>query len=98
MPINGLDAVKAKLAKLAELKQVSLGELFNPEFLAANTNFPDVQEMFDRSGFKVASIEDIEAIPEEEWESYIAANTQFSSWHEMREAALGELLRKHLDS
>lgn len=96
MPVKGLDAVRKKLKKLEEIKQVSFGELFNPEFMAANTDFQNSGEMFERSGFKCESMEDIEAIPDDEWDVFVSANTRFDTWNEMRELAFGQFLKKSL--
>ena len=96
MPVKGLDEARRKLKRLGEIKQVSFGELFNPEFMAANTDFQSIGEMFERSGFKHDSREDIEAIPDEEWNSFVAANTRFSSWGEMQKVAHSLFIKKTL--
>mgnify|MGYP003384897349 CR=1 FL=1 len=93
MPDKGLDEFRRKLE---QIKQVSLGELFNPEFMAANTDFQSVGEMFERSGFKCDSLEDVEAIPDEEWDAFVSANTRFETWSGMRELALGQFFKKSL--
>lgn len=96
MPIKGLEEVRKKLKKLEEIKQVSFAELFNPEFMAANTDFQNITEMFERSGFKHDSMEDIKAIPDEEWDSFVSANTRFSTWEEMQKVAHSQFIKKTL--
>lgn len=96
MPVKGLDAVRKQLKKLEEIKQVSLGELFNPVFMSSNTDFQSIGEMFERSGFKSDSMEDIAAIPDDEWDAFVSAHTRFDSWSDMRELALGQFLKKSL--
>lgn len=96
MPSKGFDAVRKKLKKLEEVKQVSFGELFNPAFMSSNTDFQSIEEMFERSGFKCDSMEDIAAIPDDEWDAFVSANTLFASWNDMRELAFGQFLKKSL--
>lgn len=96
MPVKGLDAVRKKLKKLTDIKQVSFGELFNPSFMASNTDFANIQEMFDQSGFKVESQEDLAAIPDDQWDDFVTARTRFASWADMQKAAFELFMKKAL--
>lgn len=96
MAIKGVDEVKRKLKKLGEMKQVSFAELFHPDFMAGSTDFATYEEMFDQSGFKVETAEDFAAIPDDEWEVFIQARTQFESWAQMQKAAFEQHLKRVL--
>ena len=62
-------------------------ELLTPSFLAGCTLFNSADELFEKSGYKIESQEDFNAIPDEPWDEFIRNNTSFSSWKEMLEAA-----------
>ena len=95
--ITGLDEVKKNLDNLSRkakevdgTHQVGISELMPDRFIQTHTGFNSVQEMYDKSGFKMESEKDLETIPDEEWDKYISDNTQFSNWQEMLDKA-GEL-------
>jgi hypothetical protein len=70
MRITGLEQFQNKLRELSDrLESVSdthsvpISELLSPSFLAGCTLFSTAQEMFEKSGFKLESQADFEAIP-----------------------------------
>ncbi|NUT60143.1 hypothetical protein [Herbaspirillum sp. C9C3] len=94
MEIKGLDEFSRHLKQLAEnaskidgTQNVPLPDLLTPEFMSAHTRFPNAQALFDGSGFKLDSVEDLKAIPDEDWDRYIQAESSFSSWRDMLSAA-----------
>ncbi len=105
LKIDGLDDVMRKLDRLASnaqtlhgKHQIPLQDILTSEFLQKHTPFQSVQEMFDKSQFKITSKEDLEAIPEELLDAYIKANTKFSTWNDMLTAAATEMITKKLFS
>lgn len=94
MPIKGLDEARQKLQELENLKSVSLGELLSPEFLSASSEFKSLEELLEKSGFKVDTPEEFLAIPDDEWETFIVSRTRFGSWEEMQKAAFQEFLAR----
>lgn len=62
---------------------VPFTELFNDKFMVKYTSFKTLDELFEKSGFKVESQEDFKNIPDAEWDIFIKENTKFSSWEEM---------------
>lgn len=90
--IKGLKEVQEKLKFLASLdgKKITLGELLPPEFISAASSYSSVQELFDASGFTVSSQEDLEAIPVEKWDNFIAEHTSYPSWAELKNSAMAE--------
>jgi len=94
MQITGLDELQRKLQELADGADALSGEhalpiseLLSPAFLATCTLFNSADEMFEKSGFKIESQADFEAIPDEQWDDFIRGNTSFPSWNEMLQAA-----------
>lgn len=85
---SGLKALAEHLKKLQEVSSVSLGDLFNPGFMVAHTNSPDFLSFCEAAGFKVESREDLEAIPDEPWDAFIHANTEFADWEDMQKSAM----------
>lgn len=98
MPIKGLEEARQKLQKLEDIKQVSLGQLLTPEFVSANTKFSNLDDMFQNSGFKADTAEDFAAIPDDEWDQFIASSTNFQTWEEMQKAAFQAFLARVVKS
>ena len=101
--IKGLDGVKKELDKttkqvrnVGNKKKISYGELFPNSFISRFTNFKTIDEMFDKNSFKIESLEDLEAIPDAEWDNFIRENTKFDSWGKMQETAFGEWTSKKI--
>ncbi|KNY26357.1 hypothetical protein [Pseudobacteroides cellulosolvens] len=79
-----------KAEELEGENEVSFEVLFNDNFIQKYTSFKTLGEMFDKSQYKVESAEDLDKIPEEELDAYVNKNTEFESWAEMMETAIGE--------
>lgn len=73
------------LQKLMDLgDSISFADLLSPAFIAEYTDFETIQELFEQSGYTVENMEDFAAIPDEEWDAFIAKNTRFDSWKAMQ--------------
>jgi hypothetical protein len=104
LEIKGLDEAQQRLddmtKRAAELdgkqQSVSLGNLLNDGFIAAHSKYASFDELLAASPFKVKTKEDFEAIPDGEWDTYIAANTSFESWEEMQHRAAAEFMAKQI--
>jgi len=101
--IKGLDGLQRKLDDLANKAaeidgshELSLTELFPDYFMLRFTQFSTMEEMFASSGFEINTQQDFENIPEDKWDSFIEAHTQFPSWYEMKQAAANEWIRKKM--
>ena len=101
--ISGLKELHKKLESLSKgaetidgKQNIPFPELFSPEFLATCSQFASIEELFEASGFKVESMEDFAAIPDEEWESFISSKTNHESWFAMQQAALALWTKKKL--
>lgn len=93
---SNINQLKKNLEEISNTNQLRFDELFNPEFLSEHSSFTSLEDMFDKSGFKVESAEDFKAIPDEEWEDFIVKNTSFESWVDMQKAAAVAVLSKRM--
>jgi hypothetical protein len=92
-----LDDTAKRAAELdGKQQEVQLSELLNDDFIAEHSSFASFDELLAASPFKVETKEDFEAIPDAEWNTYIAANTSFESWEEMQHKAAGKYLIKQI--
>jgi hypothetical protein len=104
LEMKGFDKVQRRLddmaKRAAELdgkhQVVSLSELLNDDFIAKHSSFTSFDKLLAASSFKVETKEDFEAIPDAEWDTYIAANTSFESWEEMQRQAASEHIGKQI--
>lgn len=105
LQIKGLDKIKRELKKLERkaeraggVRSVPLNELLTPSFMSRYTYFESVEEMFEKSDYPINSQEDFESIPQDNWDAFVNANTLFSSWQEMLNAAMMEQVKQHFES
>lgn len=100
MPIksdmSGLKKLAENAKKMHGTNEVKLTDLMPPEFISNCSQFENIEQLFDSSGFKVESKEDFAAIPDNEWEEFIVSNTSFNSWEEMQKQAMTEYAKKQL--
>jgi len=64
--------------------------------MSRNTQHATFSAFLEASGFMVESQADFEAIPDEEWDQFVRANSRFSSWEEMLQEAGQEWLKGKL--
>ncbi len=101
--MNGFDDLAKHLDDLAQRAQdldgqhsVPVAELMPPEFVSKCSSFGTIDALFEASPFKIESAEDFAAIPDDDWDAFIAQSTSFKSWEEMQEAAATEWTTKQL--
>lgn len=94
---KGFDELQNKLKKMVEgakelegQEQISIPDLLTEDFVSEHTKFRDAQQIFDESGFEINNAEDFKAIPDDDWDKYIAQISDFGSWSEMLKAATAE--------
>jgi len=90
------EQLKKNLEEISNTNQLRFDELFNIQFLSEHTSFTSLDDMFEKSGFKVESADDFKAIPDQEWEDFIIANTSFESWEDMQKAATVAVMSKRM--
>jgi hypothetical protein len=97
--INGLDSLKEQIEEIADLEGgVPMVEIFTPEFMKMYTDFESFDELLEASSWTVESQADFEAIPEDEFDTYIDENTEFPSWQVMYETGTNQYLERKLGS
>ncbi len=79
-----------KATALSEMNQVPITELLNPTFLAKHTRFADADELFEASGFKFETQEDLAAIPDDKWDEFIRSISSYPDWISMLNDATKE--------
>ena len=94
---TGLEKLQKNLKALSKKKEISFGELFPPDFMRRYTHASSIDDFISECGFKVETIEDFKAIPDDAFDAYVKSSTVFSSWREMEEKAHEEYIRKALD-
>lgn len=101
--IKGLDEIKQKLEQIKRNTVELSGEhvieykdLFTPEFMNKYTDSESIDELLQSSGFIISSSEDIEKLPDKEWNGFVQKHTQFSNWKDMNQTALDEYFIRRL--
>lgn len=91
--IEGLNEPSNRLSQIAENAKnlngpydVPMNELFNDEFIASYTKFSDLDSFF-ASSFDTSEPGFLDRISLRELDSFVAENSQFSSWTEMVQSA-----------
>lgn len=93
--MSGLDKLRKKVEGLSGKNRIKLVKLFNEGFVRKNTNFSNVEEMFEKSGLEIKSGEDIKN-NEKAWDEFIKANTKYDGWKTLLKAASAEWIKKEL--
>lgn len=101
--VSGLDEIERELQQVADKAEaldgehsIPLTELCPPAFMAEHTDFATIEEMFEASGFTVETPEDFAAIPDAEWDVFIASRTRFADWGTMQEQAVADWFSRRL--
>lgn len=101
--MDGFDDLNKKLNQMQQAakemekgEEVSFDVLFNQSFMVKNTQFNSFDELLKAGNFVVNSTEDFEAIPDNEFDQYIAKSTQFDNWEDMRNTAATDYAAKKL--
>ena len=88
--IDDLNELEQNAEELDGENQVPLTELLNPGFMQKYTEFASIDEMFEQSKWTVESEEDLDAIPDQEFDTYVRDHTQFTDSEEMMGMAAEE--------
>lgn len=94
--IGKLEQMKQKAEDLSGKHIIPFSDLFIPEFMDKYTDFKLIDEMLQSSGFAISSSEDIEKLPQKEWNDFIQKHTKFPSWNDMIQTARNEYFARKL--
>lgn len=96
LDMHGFDEFKKKLEAASKISDtVSFGELFNESFMRNHSKFSDFEELVKFGGYSTDA-EEFKKIPDDEFDKFIKANTDFDSWKDMQQAAANEWMAKKL--
>lgn len=91
-----LDELADRANELDGEHEVPLSELFRDEFMQKHTEHDSIEAFFEASPWTVETQEDLEAIPDDEFDEYVRAETNFESEDEMAGAAVEEYVAREL--
>jgi|AntDeeMinimDraft_4_1070355.scaffolds.fasta_scaffold06649_2 hypothetical protein len=94
--IDSLEDMGEKAEELHGENEVPIVDLFTDDFMEAHTDFGSLDEFFEQSPWEVESEQDIEAIPQDEMDDYVAENTDFPHTDGMTSKAGSEWAAKQL--
>jgi hypothetical protein len=101
--ITGLENLRRRVRELqeraqdvAEPHQVPLDELLTSEFMVLNTDFESADSMLRASGLTIRTTDDLEGVPAEAWDSFIASHTRFGTWKDLLAAAGAAYVQRRL--
>jgi len=76
------------LCQCIEDGQLDIHKAFNKEFMSKYTEFECLESFLGAGGFTF----DIESIPEDALDQYVASQTNFDDWQGMLDAAVAEFI------
>ncbi|WP_180801066.1 hypothetical protein [Vibrio parahaemolyticus] len=71
-----------------------LNQLLSPDFIKNHSSFSDFESMVESSGVELKKQDDLNS---DAWNKFIAANTTFSCWYEMKISAEALMLQRQND-
>ncbi|MBS79025.1 hypothetical protein [Variovorax sp.] len=95
--LENLARLRRGVEQLESTTSIPFSELLSAEFLAENTRFTSLEQLFASGGFKVETREDLESIPDEQLDAHVRANSSFEDWRSMMSAALARWAKRKLD-
>lgn len=101
--IEGLDKLQKRLKQMERAArdlngshEVKMSELFPLAFMQRHSRYSSFDALLDSSGFTVNTKEDFEAIPDDEFDTYIRSVTDFRDWRSMLNAGTEAYVAKKL--
>lgn len=94
--MHEFDDFQKKLDAASKSKDtVTFGELFTSAFMRKHSKFSDFEDLVKSGGYS-ADADEFKKIPDNEFDKFIKANTDFDSWKDMQQAAANEWMTKKL--
>lgn len=81
--LSGLKKLSENIKKIESEQTVPLTDILSDSFIQSKTPFSSLSELFEKGGFNVESNEDLETIPDEELNGFIASHTNYETFQEM---------------
>lgn len=83
--------------RMNEQNEIPFEQLFTEEFMQLYTEFVSFEVLLEASPWKVDDEEDFEAIPEDEFDTYVDEHTDFPSWEVMYQTAAQRFLERQFN-
>lgn len=98
MPIkintSGLDKLIENAEKLHGTHQVSLADVLTDDFVSRHSKYAGFDELLADIG--VTTKEEFTALPDDKFDAFLAANTEFESWLDMQKRGMAEYAKAKL--
>lgn len=92
--LSGLKKLKENMEALEGSHEVPLSEVITAQFVSSHSRFSDFDTLLAEIG--VTTKEEFTALPDEDFDAFIAANTDFESWLDMQRQGMAEYARAKL--
>lgn len=91
---SGLDKLKENAEKLHGTHQVSLADVLTDDFVSSHSKYAGFDELLADIG--VTTKEEFTALPDEKFDAFLVANTDFDSWLDMQKQGMAEYAKAKL--
>jgi hypothetical protein len=92
--LSGLKKLKENLEELSGTHQVPLSDVLTADFVSSHSPYADFDELLAAVG--VTTKEEFEALPDADFDAFLAANTEFESWLEMQKQGMAKYAKAKL--
>jgi hypothetical protein len=92
--LSGLKKLKENLEGLSGTHQVPLPEVLTADFVSSHSQYADFDALLAAIG--VTTTEEFRALPDADFDTFIAANTDFESWLDMQKQGMAEYAKAKL--
>ena len=80
------------------LAAVQYRDLFTEEFMVAHSKLKSLDELIFTGGFGIMSLSEVEKIPQETWNAYIAKYTVCQEWYSFGKLAMVKWMKSKLEN
>ena len=91
---SGLKKLQENMKALQGSHEVPLSEVITAQFISSHSRFSDFDSLLAEIG--VTTKEEFTALPDEDFDLFIAQNTDFENWLDMQKKAMTEYTRTKL--
>lgn len=93
--LSALRKLSENLKRIEPQQEIPITHILSDSFIQSKTPFSSLNDLFEKGGFNVETKEDLEAIPDEDLNSFISENSEYSTFKEMISAA-GAIYMKNM--
>lgn len=93
---RGLKKLINNAKELQDPQKSNLSQVLNDSFISSKTPYNDLSELLEKGGFQFETLEEFEAIPDEDLNAFIASISEYDTFQEMVTAASVAFMRSKL--